>query len=86
MPDPVLSPFCPDPVLSRSVLVPVLSPVFKDPLVTAAAIDRLVHHGLIIELNLASYRMAAAQQARHSRAPDQQTSTAAAHPDNEASQ
>ena len=35
--------------------------IFKDPLTTAAAIDRLVHHSIIIELNLASYRM---EQAR----------------------
>lgn len=58
--------------------------IFKDPLVTAAAIDRLVHHSLIIELNLASYRMAAAQQARQSRAPDQHTSAAATKPGDEA--
>ena len=32
--------------------------IFKDPMVTAAAIDRLVHHSIIIELNLESYRMA----------------------------
>ncbi|MBU0683780.1 MAG: IS21-like element helper ATPase IstB [Candidatus Omnitrophica bacterium] len=31
--------------------------IFKDPMVTAAAIDRLVHHSVIIELNLPSYRM-----------------------------
>lgn len=31
--------------------------IFKDPLTTAAAIDRLVHHSVIIELNLSSYRM-----------------------------
>jgi DNA replication protein DnaC len=32
--------------------------IFKDPMVTAAAIDRLVHHSVIIELNLESFRMA----------------------------
>jgi DNA replication protein DnaC len=31
--------------------------IFKDPMTTAAAIDRLVHHSVIIELNLSSYRM-----------------------------
>lgn len=31
--------------------------IFHDPLVTAAAIDRLVHHSIILELNIASYRM-----------------------------
>lgn len=31
--------------------------IFKDPMTTAAAIDRLVHHSVILELNIASYRM-----------------------------
>lgn len=31
--------------------------IFKDPMTTAAAIDRLVHHSVILELNLNSYRM-----------------------------
>lgn len=31
--------------------------IFKDPTTTAAAIDRLVHHSIIIELNLESYRL-----------------------------
>jgi DNA replication protein DnaC len=30
--------------------------LFKDPMTTAAAIDRLVHHSVILELNVASYR------------------------------
>jgi DNA replication protein DnaC len=30
--------------------------IFKDPMTTAAAIDRLVHHSVIIELNIKSYR------------------------------
>lgn len=36
--------------------------IFKDPMTTAAAIDRLVHHSVILELNLKSYRMEAAQK------------------------
>jgi DNA replication protein DnaC len=35
--------------------------IFKDPMTTAAAIDRLVHHSVIVELNLPSYR---AEQAK----------------------
>jgi DNA replication protein DnaC len=35
--------------------------IFKDPMTTAAAIDRLVHHSIILELNLPSYRMEAAK-------------------------
>lgn len=31
--------------------------IFKDPMTTAAAIDRLVHHSIILELNVESYRM-----------------------------
>jgi hypothetical protein len=37
--------------------------IFKDPMTTAAAIDRLVHHSVILELNIASYRLEAAKQA-----------------------
>ena len=31
--------------------------IFKDPMTAAAAIDRLVHHSVIIELNIVSYRL-----------------------------
>jgi len=31
--------------------------IFKDPMTTAAAIDRLVHHSVILELNIKSYRV-----------------------------
>ena len=36
--------------------------IFKDPMTTAAAIDRLVHHSVILELNLPSYRMEASKE------------------------
>jgi DNA replication protein DnaC len=36
--------------------------VFKDEMTTAAAIDRLVHHATILELNAVSYRMAMAKK------------------------
>jgi DNA replication protein DnaC len=39
--------------------------IFKDAMTTAAAIDRLVHHSIILEINLPSYRM---EQARRKRA------------------
>jgi DNA replication protein DnaC len=35
--------------------------IFKDPMTAAAAVDRLVHHSVILELNLPSYRMDAAK-------------------------
>jgi len=40
--------------------------IFKDPVVTAAAIDRLVHHSIILELNLESYRMFEAKRSKKS--------------------
>lgn len=36
--------------------------IFKDPMTTAAAIDRLVHHAVILELNITSYRVEAAKR------------------------
>jgi DNA replication protein DnaC len=40
--------------------------IFKDPMTTAAAIDRLVHHSVILELNLPSYRLKEAEGKNHS--------------------
>jgi len=37
--------------------------IFKDAMTTAAAIDRLVHHSVVIELNVSSYRLETAQRA-----------------------
>jgi len=36
--------------------------IFKDPMTTAAAIDRMIHHSVIIELNLPSYRLEEAKK------------------------
>src|SRR5208282_2624110 len=41
--------------------------IFKDPMTTAAAIDRLVHHSVILELNVSSYRL---EQAKRVQQPD----------------
>ena len=38
--------------------------IFKDPMTTPAAIDRLVHHSVIIELNVPSYRVEQAKKRR----------------------
>lgn len=43
--------------------------IFKDPMTAAAAIDRLVHHSVILELNIDSYRMEAARKNK-SKKPD----------------
>jgi DNA replication protein DnaC len=46
--------------------------IFKDPMTTAAAIDRLVHHSVILELNLPSYRLE--QSRKGKKAQDHQKS------------
>lgn len=38
--------------------------IFKDPMTTAAAIDRLVHHSIILELNIPSYRLEESQKGK----------------------
>ena len=48
--------------------------IFKDPMTTAAAIDRLVHHSVIVELNIPSYRM---EEAKKNRDPAPESSEAA---------
>jgi DNA replication protein DnaC len=45
--------------------------IFKDPMTTAAAIDRLVHHSVIIELNLPSYRAEQAKKRKQARPADE---------------
>lgn len=42
--------------------------IFKDPMTTAAAIDRLVHHSVILELNVPSFRMEQAHKQSDSKA------------------
>ena len=42
--------------------------IFKDPMTTASAIDRLVHHSVILELNIPSYRM---EQAKKKKAEEE---------------
>jgi DNA replication protein DnaC len=42
--------------------------IFKDPMTTAAAVDRLVHHAIILELNLPSYRAEKALEKSRSKA------------------
>ena len=39
--------------------------IFKDPMTTAAAIDRLVHHSVVLELNIPSFRL---QQSKNAQA------------------
>jgi DNA replication protein DnaC len=39
--------------------------IFKDPMTTAAAIDRLVHHSVVLELNVPSYRAEQAKKRKY---------------------
>jgi len=54
----------------RSILVTANQPfgewnrVFPDPAMTLAAVDRLVHHSVILEMNVESYRRRAAEAAQ----------------------
>lgn len=43
--------------------------IFKDAMTTAAAIDRVVHHSVILELNVKSYRAEAAQRRTRTKRP-----------------
>ena len=45
--------------------------VFVDPAMTLAAIDRLLHHATILEVNAESYRRRTAQE-KHARQPSAQ--------------
>ena len=49
--------------------------IFKDPMTAAAAIDRLVHHSVIVELNIPSYRAEQAKKAKQSRLPGVEETT-----------
>src|SRR5271157_1639707 len=59
----------------RSMLITANQPfkqwgdVFPDPAMTVAAIDRLVHHSVIFEMNVESYRQRAAQGRKAKPAP-----------------
>lgn len=49
--------------------------IFKDPMTTAAAIDRLVHHSIVLELNLPSYRL---EESKKKKSRPQEVTRAAA--------
>jgi hypothetical protein len=51
---------------------------FKDPMTPAAAIDRLVHHSVAVELNIPSYRMEEAKK-NQDRAPESNVANSAEH-------
>jgi DNA replication protein DnaC len=49
-------------MLTSNLLFSQWEQIFKDPMTTAAAIDRLVHHSIILELNVPSYRLEHSQK------------------------
>ena len=51
-------------LLSSNLAFSQWEQIFKDPMTTAAAIDRLVHHSVIVELNIPSYRLETAKNSR----------------------
>jgi DNA replication protein DnaC len=60
----------------RSTLITANQPfgawdtIFPDPAMTLAAVDRLVHHATIFEMNVESYRRKAAQNAKQKQRPE----------------
>ena len=63
-------------MLSSNLAFSQWEQIFKDAMTTAAAIDRLVHPCVILELNIPSYRAEAAKQAKQARAGSQEEATA----------
>lgn len=49
-------------VISSNLVFSQWQQIFKDEMTTAAAIDRLVHHAVVLELNAPSFRMASAKR------------------------
>ena len=49
--------------------------IFKDPMTTAAAVDRVVHHSVVIELPIQSYRAQAAREKLQKAAGAQQNTS-----------
>lgn len=66
----------------RSIMITANQPfgewnkVFQDPAMTLAAVDRLVHHATIFEMNVESYRRRAAEKAKGPGRPAQIATTA----------
>ncbi|MCB0880536.1 MAG: ATP-binding protein [Deltaproteobacteria bacterium] len=56
-------------VLTSNLVFSQWDKIFKDPMTTAAAIDRVVHHSIILELTGTSYR---SDEARNRQAPKKQ--------------
>src|SRR5580693_3785317 len=51
-------------IITSNVVFSEWDRIFKDPMTTAAAVDRLVHHSVILEMTGPSVRADAAEQAK----------------------
>jgi DNA replication protein DnaC len=67
-------------VLTSNVVFREWDRIFKDPMTTAAEIDRLVHHAVILEMTGTSVRAEAAEQARKEVDPTPATETLSSTP------
>ena len=71
----------------RSLLITANQPfgdwgkIFPDPAMTVAAIDRLVHHATIFEMNVESYRRRTAVERKRAQADRQRARPSKPHPD-----
>lgn len=61
-------------MLSSNLAFPGWESIFKDAMMTAAAIDWLVHHWVILELNVSSYRAEQAKKGRQANAATEKES------------
>ena len=52
-------------MITSNLLFSKWDQIFRNPMTAAAAIDRIVHHSIIIELNGESYRAMSAKRAQH---------------------
>jgi DNA replication protein DnaC len=59
-------------IITSNVVFSDWQTIFKDEMTTAAAIDRLIHHSIILELNAESYRMTTAKQELLSKSENRQ--------------
>ena len=55
-------------MITTNLVFSMWDQISKDPMTTAAAVDRIVHHAVILELNLPSYRAEKALQKTRTKA------------------
>jgi len=58
-------------IITSNLVFSQWNQIFKNPMTTAAAIDRVVHHAIILEFNVPSYRTKEALNRRQLAAPDE---------------